>query len=418
MRYRVEFSGRRPTTKWRLAGSALAFATLAAITFPAQSARAQTFTSLYSFPGGTAGAYAGFGLVLSPSGNLIGGTSQGGDQSCNPPYGCGIVFVVSPKGKETVLHRFAGAAAGDGSGPDGFALDTKTHVLYGIANGGGTESSACVNGCGVVFSIDSKGKETILYSFTGSPDANLPLGNPILDPAGNLYGVSFYGGGSSGDSGPGTVFEVNRSKAESLLYKFTSSPNGTNPNGALVRDSAGNFYGTTTYGGSGSCNNGFLLGCGIVFKVDSAGNETVVYSFTGGTDGQYPSSLIEDAAGNLYGVAAYNGYGAVFKIDTAGNFSVLYNQSFAAQISSIILGPSGSFYGTANGGNSACNGGCGLVFQLSPDASGNWTETTLHSFDSTDGAFPGGLILRNGVLYGATYQGGTSNYGTVFKLIP
>jgi uncharacterized repeat protein (TIGR03803 family) len=400
-------------TMWHIATAAL----LAVITFAAKPAPAQTFTTIYSFPGGTSGAYAGSGLIVRADGYLIGGTQQGGDQSCQSPFGCGVLFSVSPEGTESVLHSFAGSVTEDGASPAGLVLDAKTALIYGTTSGGGVATDACVDGCGTVYSINAKGKETILHNFSGSPDGSLPLGNLILDPSGNLYGVTFYGGGLSGESGNGTVFEINNSATESLLYKFAPSPNGTNPNGGFVRDSAGNFYGTTTYGGTGSCNNGFAPGCGTVFEVNSSGVETILYNFTGGNDGQYPSSLIIDNAGNLYGLADYNGYGDVFKIDTSGNFSVLYNASFAAQIGSIILGPAGSFYGTASGGNSACSGGCGLVFRLSPNSSGGYTETAIHTFDGTDGTYPENLVLFHGVLYGATYEGGASNYGTLFKLV-
>lgn len=424
MQHQIEPFGRRSAAKRQIAGIVLVAATFVVTTFAAQSAYAQTFTSVYSFPAGQtgpgpSGGYPGATpLLINAGGDVIGSTQEGGDQSCNPGYGCGVVWMVSPTGSETVLHKFAGAAAEEGFNPGGLVADTKAGLLYGIASGGGIESSVCVNGCGTVFSIDGNGKETTLHSFTGSPDGDLPLGTLVLDPSGNLYGVTFYGGTAGLSAGPGTVFEVNSSGTETMFYSFTPQPNGTNPNGSLVRDSAGNLYGTTTYGGSGSCNNGFLPGCGIVFKVDPSGNETVLYNFTGGTDGQYPGSLIMDVAGNLYGKAGYNSYGEVFKIDTAGTFSILYSGSFAALIESIILGPSGSFYGTATGGNSSCSGGCGSVFQLAPDDAAGWRGKTLHSFNGTDGSEPDSLILNNGVLYGTTFMGGSSNYGTVFKLVP
>jgi uncharacterized repeat protein (TIGR03803 family) len=424
MYYKATAVGRRSKAGRHFATTALMTAVFAITTLISARAQGQTFTSVYSFPAGAAGpgpdgAYPGATNLLSnPSGTVIGSTQQGGDQSCNPPYGCGVVFMISPTGSETVLHRFAGADTGDGSSPGGLVLDSKTGLIYGVASGGGIESDACVNGCGTVFSIDYNGKETTLHSFTGSPDGDLPLGNLVLDPDGNLYGTTYYGGNPGLSSGPGTVFEVNRSGAESIFYSFTEQPNGTNPYSGLIRDASGNLYGATIYGGSGSCNNGFLPGCGIVFKVDPSGNETVLYNFAGGTDGQYPGSLIMDAAGNLYGKAGYNNYGEVFKIDAAGNFSILYNGSFAALIESIIPGPTSSFYGTATGGNPSCSGGCGSVFQLAQDSGGTWRGKTLHSFDGTDGSEPDSLIFNNGILYGTTFMGGSSNYGTVFKIVP
>jgi uncharacterized repeat protein (TIGR03803 family) len=424
MQHRVKAFSQSSKAQRYLSTTALITAVFAIAAFATAPAHGQTFTSLYSFPAGTtgpgpSGANPGAtNLVMNSGGYLIGTTQDGGDQSCDPAYGCGVVWVLSPTGSETVLHKFTGSASDDGSNPGGLVADTNTGLLYGFASGGGAESSGCPSGCGTVFSMNSADKETTLHSFTGSPDGNLPLGTMVLDPAGNLFGVTFYGGNPNSSSGYGTVFEVNNSGQESVFYAFTAPPNGTNPNGSLVRDSTGNLYGTTTYGGSGSCNNGFLPGCGIVFKVDPSGSETVLYNFTGGADGQYPGSLIMDAAGNLYGKAGYNSYGEVFKIDTAGNFSILYNGTFAALIESIILGPSGGFYGTATAGNSSCSGGCGSVFELAPNSSGTWRGRILHSFDGTDGSEPDSLILNDGVIYGTTFMGGASNYGTVFKLVP
>lgn len=255
-----------------------------------------------------------------------------------------------------------------------------------------------------------------MYSFSGSPDANLPIGKPILDKAGDLFTETFYGGGSSGNTGPGTVAEWSAAGHESLFHIFMPASNGTNPNGSFIRDPAGNFYGTTTYGGAGSCNNGFLPGCGVVFKIDTTGNETILHDFTGGQDGQYPQSLIIDTAGNLYGITNYNGYGDIFEIDASGNFSVLYNAPPAQQITGIILGPNGGFYGTAGGFNSSCSSNCGIVFKMTRGTNDNWAIKTLHKFNGTDGIEPDSLVRQGNVLYGTTFLGGTSNLGTVFKI--
>ncbi len=384
----------------------------------AHTASAQTFTTLYSFPGELAGSYPGIGnLLVGANGSLVGETQQGGDTNCNPGSGCGVVFSLTSNGTEGVLHAFGGAANNDGAEPNGVVANSSLTVLYGTTSSGGANSAVCPNGCGTIFKIEG-GKETILHTFTGSPDGNLPIGTPVLDAAGDLFTVTFYGGGSSGSTGNGTLVELNAADQETLLYAFKGASKGTNPNGSLLRDSSGNFYGTTTYGGTGSCNNGFLPGCGVVFKIDSAGNETVLHDFTGKSDGQYPDSLIMDPSGNLYGIAANSANGEVFKIDAAGNFSVIFDSPATAPIVRIIPGPSGSFFGVANGGNPSCaNFGCGLVFQLS-ETNGVWKLNVLHKFNGADGSQPDNLVLSGNVLYGTTFMGGAFNMGTAFKLVP
>jgi uncharacterized repeat protein (TIGR03803 family) len=378
--------------------------------------QAQTFTSLYSFPGGAQGALP-VNFIVGPTGTIFGVAQQGNNSNCSPTNTCGVVYSLNSSGVETVLHSFAGSAKNDGSEPTGLALENSTHTLYGVASGGGTASSTCVGGCGTVFKIVGR-KETTLHAFTSSPDGNLPLGTPILDAQGNLYGVTFYGGVNGGLAGEGTVFKVDSAGNESILFAFPASgADGTNPNGSLVRDASGNLYGSTTYGGRGNCNNGFLPGCGVVFKLDSSGNVTVLHDFTGVQDGQYPKSLALDAAGNLYGLSGYNGTGVLFKIDTAGTFTVLESGSTPASMNTIILGPNGSFFATANGGDSSCTGGCGRVLQLVPNGT-SYDLVQLHAFDGTDGDEPVPLTVKNGTLYGTTFMGGSANLGTVYQLVP
>ena len=152
----------------------------------------------------------------------------------------------------------------------GLIRDSKGN-LYGTTNGGGA------SGAGVVFKVDTSGNETVLYSFTGGADGGYPLAGVIRDSAGNLYGTT-NGGGASG---AGVVFKVDTSGNETVLYSFTGGADGGFPLWVvLARDSAGNLYGTTAGGGAS--------GAGVVFKVDTSGNETVLYSFTGGADGGNP----------------------------------------------------------------------------------------------------------------------------------
>jgi uncharacterized repeat protein (TIGR03803 family) len=158
--------------------------------------------------------------------------------------------------------------------------------------------------------LDKTGKETVLYSFAGKPDGGDPLAGLVRDRAGNLYGTTLYGGASDN----GTVFELDKTGKETVLYSFTGGSDGASPWAGLVLDAAGNLYGTAQGGGSSDCNGG----CGVLFEVDRSGKETVLYEFTNGDDGAGPvASLIWDKAGNLYGTAegggAY-GVGTVFKL--------------------------------------------------------------------------------------------------------
>jgi uncharacterized repeat protein (TIGR03803 family) len=258
-----------------------------------QSARAQTFTLLYSFTGKSDGGIPQGGLVRDPAGNLYGTTSQGGLLRDCAGFGCGVVFEVDPTGKETVLHRFKGP---DGALPVGSLLLDEAGNLYGAASGG-------ASGIGVVFKVDKSGKETVLHNFKGS-DGALPLGSLIRDGEGNLYGATFAGGVGNCfmGKGCGVVFKLDKTGKETVLYAFTGGSDGGEPQrgGALIRDKAGNLYGTTVQGGVNCDNQSF--GCGVVFKLDKTGKETVLYTFTGGSDGAEPlGGLTRDQAGNLYG---------------------------------------------------------------------------------------------------------------------
>jgi uncharacterized repeat protein (TIGR03803 family) len=167
----------------------------------------------------------------------------------------------------------------------------------------------------VVFKLNTNGKETPLYSFTGKADGGEPLAGLIRDSAGNLYGTTYAAGDQSRNCalhhGCGVVFRVSRTGHQAVLYTFTNGTDGANPAADLVRDPAtGNLYGTTTAGGAGY---------GVVFKVDSNGVETALYAFKGTPDGAAPlAGLIRDSTGNLYGTASSGGLndgpGIVFQL--------------------------------------------------------------------------------------------------------
>jgi len=346
------------------------------------------------------------------------------------------VFVPAQAPAQTfkVLHTFHGAPK-DGGGPEGALVMDTAGNLYGTAGGGGRGKGVCVSffveGCGTAFKLDKNGGRIWQHSFQ-LPTGISPVAGLLRDKAGNLYGTTILGGDArcpEDQYGCGTVFKLDKAGRETVLHKFAGTPDGWFPDSPVAEDDAGNLYGTTEYGGS---YNAY----GAVFKVDKNGKEAVLYSFTGGSDECRPVGVILDSAGNLYGVAAGgdacgNAYGLVFKLDAAGDFTVLQmfgGSDGAGPDSVLLLDAQGNLYGTTGyGGNLECNGtGCGVVFKLSPDGA----ETVLYTFCSlsscADGANPGGgpLVLDSkGNLYGTTDRGGRypdncnhNGCGVVFKL--
>jgi len=258
----------------------------------------------------------------------------------------------------------------------------------------------------------------VVHSFTGGNDGGGPLNGFTTDGAGNLYGTT----NSGGPTNHGVVFKLNEAGVETVLYNFNDGTDGAYPEGALVRDKAGNFYGTTTGGG--------VSNAGTVFGVTAAGKEEVLYSFAGGADGAVPEAgLALDAAGNLYGTTTAggaSGNGAVFKL-TAPKKGAKWKETLlysfgtgadgAIPVAGVTFDKAGNLYGTTSAGGAY---GYGTIFQLIPSGS-LWTENILHEFqDGDDGAVPlAGLIPdKAGNFYGAATDGGTGGGGTVFELTP
>jgi len=313
----------------------------------------------YSFLGGISGPYGDVDLIRDSEGNLYGSTGYGGNVGNCGADGCGEIFEVSPTGGGHVVYAFpnlnpsgpgtplARDAAGnlygsagnssygeiikltptgsvtelysftgsDGWGGGGLIIDPQGN-LYGTSGIGG--SSQCSFGCGTAYKLTETGEFQVLHNFSG-PDGNYPNAELIRDADGNLYGTARVGGSNSActyTGGCGIVFEITASGTEIVLYSFGGGSDGLYPYSGLVRDKAGNLYGTTSAGGQGSCF--FDLGCGVVFKLAPDGTETILYSFSGGADGGNPQGgLALDSKGNLYGTTLYygaHGYGTVFKV--------------------------------------------------------------------------------------------------------
>jgi uncharacterized repeat protein (TIGR03803 family) len=346
---------------------------------------------LYSFQGGSDGSSPYAGVVRDNAGNLYGTTYEGGIANV------GVVYKLTPEGQETILHTFTGGA--DGAYPyAGITLDAAGD-LYGTTYGGG------LSNVGVVYKLTAAGRETILHTFTGKTDGGNPYAGLTLDRAGNLYGTASTGGLNY----DGVVYRVSKTGNLAPIYAF--SPAGGAPHGGVILDANGNLYGADFYG---------------VYKISSSGKYTLLAALSPFTTGGMPTATVTmDAAGNLYGTTdvlsnpqqSPTPNGAVFKVDTANNLTLLY--SFPTPGRScplnngnpgVVLDAAGNVYG-----DSGDTGLEGAIYEVNSAG----TETTLYSFPPA----PGGSYLYGGVirdlrgnLYGTTGGGGQEDTGVLYKL--
>jgi len=309
---------------------------------------------------------------------------------------CAATATASPAQVLTTLHSFTGYP-NDGAGLDSALARGSDGNFYGTTGGGG--ESCGPSGCGTVFKITPGGTETTLYSFCPAypnpcTDGVDPYGALVQGRDGNFYGTTSSGGTGADDAG--TVFKITPSGTLTTLYSFCSQPNcadGRYPSGGVVLATDGNFYGVTGGGGSNNCTDD---GCGIIYKITPSGTRTTIYSFCSQNnncpDGYNPGGLILASDGNFYGTTGHGG--------ASGN---------------------------------GCGGyGCGTIFKMTPSG----TLTTLYSFcplggcrlEAPDGQFPNGKLLQasDGNFYGATSSGGANQVGfctefgcgTLFKITP
>jgi uncharacterized repeat protein (TIGR03803 family) len=331
-------------------------------------------------------------------------------------FAIALLVTVSSASTFKVFYTFSGK---DGSFPNGDLLADSAGNLYGTAQFGGSSVY------GVVFKLSPTGKETILYNFTGKADGGIPIGRVMMDKSGNLYGMTSLGGDATCSCG--TVYKLAPNGTLTVLHAFKGGKDGAQnqaqPELGLVSID-GNFYGSASFGGDIGCDGN--LGCGVVFKVSSAGKEKVLYRFDGKTNGAFPQDVISDDAGNLYSTTggsyiSGNG-GTIFKIDSAGKLTTLYTFTGTPTGVSPRWHPlrtnSGTFLGATQFGGSTTNcvagsAGCGVVYSV--NASGK--ERVLHAFykNPNDGAEPSGGLLKAGSnLYGVTVYGGTINSNCTF----
>lgn len=316
---------------------------------------------------------------------------------------------------ENILYTFRPHL--HGQEPAGGLIADAAGNLYGTTAAGG------FYGLGAVFELtqNSHGvwSETVLYSFTGGSDVDLPYGSLVFDAAGNLYGAAVSGG-----KGFGGVFRLQPASVgtwtETVLHAF-SSENQT-PNGGWVFDQSGNLYGTTTQTGK------------TIYKLSPGPKDqwtaSVIYQFT--STSTLNGNLVVDADGNLYGTATRIGVnnGEVFELSpsSGGTWTETELYGFRAAPDAeypsggVIFDISGNLYGvTVNGGTgTGCSGGpCGTVFELVRGTNGTWADKVLYSFQGgNDGQSPYGILAfdQSGNLYGTTYNGGAAGYGTVYEL--
>jgi uncharacterized repeat protein (TIGR03803 family) len=343
----------------------------------------------------------------------------------------------SGSGSENALYNFSGSS-GDPRLPYAGLVFDKAGNLYGTTEFGGTSNH------GTVFELtpasDGGWSESVLYNFTGNTDGGQPYASLIFDASGNLYGTTNFGGSTNCSQGCGTAFKLSPTSGvwtETVLYAFTGSADGRAPNARLIFDAVGNLYGATSFGGN--VNTVCSSGCGTVFELSPASGgtwkESVLYAFTGASDGAQPyDGLIFDAAGNLYGTASAAGNagsGVIFELTPTSRGSwtesvireLIGGYGGKSPFGDLIMDATGNLYGTAFQGGS--QQGYGVVFELTPSSKGHWREKVLHAFGNTPSANPvAGLVMNaTGVLYGATMLGANQTAcgggcGTLFKLTP
>lgn len=381
---------------------------------------AQTYTVIYSFAGEpNDGAFANGELTQDASGNFYGTTKEGGIGNG------GTIFKLDSSGVESTLQSFGAPNVNAGGFPEGGLLFDTEGNLYGTTTQGGPGG-----GAGTVFKFATNNTLKALHTFGLGEDGGQPESR-LVTINGDLYGVTLDGG---------SIFKMTKGGTETILHSFTGGADGGFPRG-LIRDSAGNLYGVASIGGAAdvTCINN--KGCGTVWEFDTSGVFTVIYTFTGKADGGYPVGrlILNTADGSLRGTTEVGGdptcdCGVVFRVDSNGNETVLhkfFGQGGGEGPSTGLLDVDGTLYGTtASGGDPACDsgGGCGVLYEIGKTGQ----YTVLHRFGGAavgDGAENeiGGLTLgADGSIYGATWYGGTGTCtsgslpgcGVVFKYTP
>jgi hypothetical protein len=413
--------------------SRIPLAALAAIvlTLTASSASASSEKVLFNFQGAAYGSHPQQ-MVRDSTGNIYAVTLIGGNATCTST--CGLVMKLSPNSSgqmtESILHTFSGGT--DGDQPITIVMDSNGNLFVGADAGGGTGCDK--KGCGTIVELSpiptGGWKTTVVYTFLGGNNGSHGRVN-LIDAAGNIYG--FENGGSYNQ-----IYELSPSSSGTWTHKIIYNGTSTLPASfPSFMDASGNIYGVVGSAGGTAC----LGGCGIAFELSPNSNGTwsnnILYSFQGPpNDGGIPWAIVPDGAGNIFGVTSYggsgtnsnckilNGCGTLFELSpsSSGGYteSVLHDFNYALDgidPVSIVRDSSGNLYVAVFGGGV---GGNGQVLEFSPQVDGPWLYTVLHAFaDSLGGALPGNLQLDSeDNVYGIGYLGGSKGQGVVFELAP
>jgi uncharacterized repeat protein (TIGR03803 family) len=347
----------------------------------AQPAQAQTYTVLHDFTGGVDGAFP-HQIIQGSDGNFYGTATNGGAKNH------GDIFAISPSGVFNVLYSFTGGA--DGCQPEGPVFRDSNGDIYGTTHECGDPKCRC----GVIFKLDTNNILTVLHTFTRETETEgvFPSNN-IVSVKGELYGATESG----------VLYKITKKGHYTVIHAFGSQTT-LSTQSDLIRDSAGNIYGDTYYS---------------IYKLDTAGNFSVLYTFAGGAkDGQgLAGRVILGSSGTITGAnqftpASQPGCGLIFRLEVDGTVKVLHRfhdgaDGCSPQTGLIDIG--GTIYGTADfGGDISCDtedGGCGVLFQISK----NGVYSVVHTFSGPDGALIQDELTKgnDGSIYGASKVGGS-----------
>lgn len=309
--------------------------------------------------------------------------------------------------QKAVLGNLHGFTGNDGSQPLANLIQGADGNFYGTTfYGGSSNGNGASSNSGTIFQFTPGGTLNTLHVFTGGADGGNPAAALLQTSDGAFYGTTYFGGVNSA----GTVFKITSTGSLTTLHSFAGAAEGSGPQGTLIQGTDGNFYGTTTFGGPNSS--------GTIFKMTSSGTLTVLYAFTGGSDGSNPAAgLVQGKDGNFYGTAYYggaNGFGAVYQVTPGGTQTILHNfngTDGANPHSALIVGQDGNFYGTTNYGGQDDDG---TVFSMTIYGA----LTTLHFFYGGDGFNPQAPLIqgKDGSFYGTAVEGGLYNQGSIFRV--
>jgi uncharacterized repeat protein (TIGR03803 family) len=402
-----------PVKTYRAMSLAIAVVVLAVAA--AAPMQAQTYSALYEFGGQTRDPtnpqYSGL-IAQGRDGNLY-------STAPATPLGlcsfCGAVFNITPSGTVTVVYDFNDAT---GSGYTPFS-----GLILGIdGNFYGTTKVAGTFGGGTLFKITASGTLTTRYNFGACKypckDGLYPIAPPVQGTDGSFYGTTPY---TNDGTDSGVVYKLTSAGKFTTIHAFDYTAGGYNPNAPLIQGADGNFYGTTTLGGKTLGSNCVVRSasnsCGTVFKMTPAGKVTFIYEFDK-THGAGPiGPVIQGTNGNFYGTTSEggtSGFGVVFKLTSAGVLTVLHNFNGTdgkTPDAGLVQANDGNFYGVASAGGTL---GYGTIFKVSSTG----TFSVVYNFENTHGAAPQVTLFQhtNGILYGDTESGDSHGYGVFYSL--